>query len=89
MTFSSFPNLRMLNLEGVDLSVFQVLNAEDQLISALPPSMARLHDLTSLNLRFCDLTFTDRAASQLSGMIRLQDLDLVTTRLMSRRCSWE
>ncbi|WP_339523396.1 leucine-rich repeat domain-containing protein [Pseudomonas sp. EL_65y_Pfl2_R96] len=72
----SFPNLRMLNLEGVDLSAFQVLNAEDQLIRALPPSMARLHDLTSLNLRFCDLTFTDRAASQLSGMIRLQDLDL-------------
>jgi Leucine-rich repeat (LRR) protein len=72
----SFPNLRTLNLEGVDLSVFQVPNIEGQLIRALPPSIAQLHDLTSLNVRGCDLSFSDRAASQLSGVTHLQDLDL-------------
>ncbi|KAB0495911.1 dermonecrotic toxin domain-containing protein [Pseudomonas vancouverensis] len=71
-----FPNLRILNLEGVDLRVFRVINAEGQVLRALPRSITRMQDLTTLNLSTCGLTFSDTAAAQLNGLTRLQNLDL-------------
>ncbi|MGE8149721.1 dermonecrotic toxin domain-containing protein [Pseudomonas vancouverensis] len=71
-----FPNLRILNLEGIDLRAFRVFNAEGQLLRALPRSIARMQDLTTLNLSTCGLTFSDTAAAQLNGLTRLQSLDL-------------
>lgn len=69
----SFPNLEVLNLEGVDLRPFFVGGDAGR---ALPPVIGQLPQLLSLNLRATQLVFTERAASQLSDLTHLQTLDL-------------
>ncbi|MGY3306579.1 hypothetical protein ACVK1X_005908 [Pseudomonas sp. PvR086] len=68
-----FPNLEVLNLENVDLSHF---NHGGLAECALPPSINQMARLSSLNLRSTNLTFNERAASQLTGLTHLQTLDL-------------
>ncbi|MFJ7281797.1 dermonecrotic toxin domain-containing protein [Pseudomonas sp. NPDC099000] len=69
----SFPNLEVLNLEGVDLRPFFVGGDAGR---ALPPVIVQLPQLVSLNLRATQLVFTEPAASQLSELTHLQTLDL-------------
>ncbi|MBD9562993.1 dermonecrotic toxin domain-containing protein [Pseudomonas sp. PDM09] len=69
----SFPNLRVLNLEKVDL---RLSNAMGELESVLPPAIARMSHLTTLNLKDTFLKFRENTASQLSDLINLQSLDL-------------
>ncbi|MVV47359.1 hypothetical protein EJA72_03685 [Pseudomonas sp. PB120] len=69
----SFPNLEVLNLENVDLRHFSEDGHEG---CALPPALCQLRRLTSLNLRGTQLEFSERAASQLTDLTRLQNLDL-------------
>jgi hypothetical protein len=69
----SFPNLETLNLESVDLSHF---NAGDEAGRALPHAISQMRQLTTLNLRSTNLTFSQRSASQLTELTRLHTLDL-------------
>ncbi|MGE8064113.1 dermonecrotic toxin domain-containing protein [Pseudomonas sp. NPDC089569] len=69
----SFPNLRVLNLERVDL---RRLNADDVLEGVLPPSIVRMTRLISLNLKSTFLEFKESTAGQLSALVNLQMLDL-------------
>ncbi|MCP1444987.1 hypothetical protein J3D54_004119 [Pseudomonas sp. GGS8] len=69
----SFPNLEVLSLENVDLSHF---NSNGEAGRALPHAISQLRQLTSLNLRSTSLTFSQRSASQLTDLTRLQTLDL-------------
>ncbi|VVO04258.1 leucine-rich repeat domain-containing protein [Pseudomonas fluorescens] len=68
-----FPNLRTLNMEGVDL---RLLNGQGVWQGVLPQAIARMLDLTTLNLKSTRLVLTERAAGQLSDLVRLQVLDL-------------
>lgn len=68
-----FPNLEVLNLENVDLSHFNPGGVAER---ALPSAISQLRHLTSLNLRSTHLTFSERAASQLTDLKHLQTLDL-------------
>ncbi|VVN65919.1 dermonecrotic toxin domain-containing protein [Pseudomonas fluorescens] len=68
-----FPHLRTLNMEGVDL---RLLNEQGVWQGVLPQAIARMVDLTTLNLKSTRLVLTERAAGQLSGLVRLQVLDL-------------
>jgi len=72
----SFPNLRALDLKGVDLRELQTFNDPQQQIGAIPLSITRMRNLTRLDLSECQLTFSHSTASQLTGLARLQDLDL-------------
>jgi hypothetical protein len=69
----SFPNLRVLNLEKVDL---RLSDAMGELESVLPPAIPRMSHLTTLNLKDTFLKFRENTASQLSDLINLQSLDL-------------
>lgn len=69
----SFPNLEVLNLENVDLRHF---SDDDHEGCSLPPAICQLKHLTSLNLRATQLEFSERAASQVTDLLRLQSLDL-------------
>ncbi|VVO48761.1 hypothetical protein PS862_00198 [Pseudomonas fluorescens] len=69
----SFPNLRTLNLEGVDLRLPDI---DGNLESVLPPQITRLRQLTSLNLRSTEMKFTHATASRLREIPHLQWLDL-------------
>jgi uncharacterized protein YjbI with pentapeptide repeats len=68
-----FANLRTLNLQDTDLRLF---NLDGELESALPPAVAQLQHLTTLNLRATQLTFEETTAAQLSSLTNLQSLDL-------------
>lgn len=68
-----FPNLRMLNMEGVDL---RLLNVQGVWEGVLPQAIPRMLNLTTLNLKSTWLVLTERAAGQLSDLVRLQVLDL-------------
>jgi hypothetical protein len=63
----------VLNLENVDLRHFSEDGHEG---CALPPAICQLRHLTTLNLRATQLVFSERAASQLTDLTRLQNLDL-------------
>lgn len=69
----NFPNLRVLNLEGVDLRPFFVGGEGGR---AFPPVIGQLTHLTSLNVRSTQLVFTGSGAAQLRDLARLQILDL-------------
>ena len=69
----SFPNLRILDMQGVDL---RLADADGNLESILPSTIAQLQHLTSLNLRSTQLTFEQNTAAQLSQLVNLQSLDL-------------
>jgi len=69
----SFANLRTLNLQDTDLRLF---NLDGELESVLPPAVAQLQHLTTLNLRATQLTFEETTAAQLSSLTNLQSLDL-------------
>ncbi|MCS3839137.1 hypothetical protein HNR03_003745 [Pseudomonas sp. JAI111] len=69
----SFPNLETLNLESVDLSHF---SADGEAGRALPHAISQMRQLTTLNLRSTNLTFSQRGASQLTELTRLHTLDL-------------
>lgn len=69
----SFPNLEVLSLESVDLRHF---SEDDHEGCSLPPAICQLRHLSSLNLRSTQLEFSERAASQLTNLLRLQNLDL-------------
>ncbi|MGF6091725.1 dermonecrotic toxin domain-containing protein [Pseudomonas sp. 18173] len=69
----SFPNLRSLDLERVDL---RHLNAEEVLEGVLPPAIRRMTRLTSLNLRSTFLELKENTASQFLDLVNLQMLDL-------------
>jgi len=69
----NFPNLRTLSLESVDL---RIPDEGGNLVSTFPPSLLKLRQLTSLNLKNTNLTFTGRMASKLSQLKTLQRLDL-------------
>lgn len=68
-----FPNLRTLNMEGFDL---RQLNAQGALESVLPPAIARMSRLSTLNLKSTRLVLTEQGAGRLSELVRLQALDL-------------
>ena len=68
-----FPNLEVLNLESVDLSHF---NRGSDAQRSLPPAINQMRHLTTLNLRSTNLTFSERAASQLTDLTRLRTLVL-------------
>ncbi|WP_223485216.1 dermonecrotic toxin domain-containing protein [Pseudomonas sp. A-RE-19] len=69
----SFPNLRTLSLERVDLRVF----LDDGLQQGgLPSSIPHMTQLTTLDLKSTFLRFEENTASQLSNLVRLQMLDL-------------
>lgn len=68
-----FPNLRTLNMEGVDL---RQLNAQGVREGVLPPAIPRTLHLTTLNLKSTRLVLTERTAGQLSDLVHLQVLDL-------------
>jgi hypothetical protein len=69
----SFPELRNLNLEGVDLRLPDI---DGNLVSALPPGIRRMMHLESLNLRSINLTLRETGASQFRDLVNLQTLDL-------------
>lgn len=69
----AFPNLRTLSLESVDLRLF---GEGGNLVSTFPPTLFKLRQLTSLNLRSTHLAFTETMASRLSELKLLQRLDL-------------
>ena len=69
----SFPNLETLSLESVDLSHF---SADGEAGRALPHAISQMRQLTTLNLRSTNLTFSQRGASQLTELTRLHTLDL-------------
>lgn len=68
-----FPSLRTLNMEGSDL---RQLNAQGELESVLPPAIARMSRLCTLNLKSTRLVLTEQGAGRLSELVRLQALDL-------------
>lgn len=69
----SFPNLRSLNLERVDL---RRLNADGVLEGVLPPPIRQMTHLTTLNLSSTFLQLQERTASQFRELVSLQMLDL-------------
>ncbi len=69
----SFPNLRTLNLERLDL---RLPNTNDVLEVRLPPAILQMKRLTSLNLKSTFLEFKEHTAAQLSDLASLQSLDL-------------
>lgn len=69
----SFPNLRALNLESVDL---RRLNASDVLEGVLPPPIRNMVRLKTLNLKSTFLAFKEDTAAQLGDLVSLQMLDL-------------
>lgn len=69
----NFPNLEVLSLESVDLRHF---SEDDHEGCSLPPAICQLRQLSSLNLRSTQLEFSERAASQLTNLPRLRNLDL-------------
>jgi hypothetical protein len=68
-----FPNLRTLNMEGVDL---RLLNGQGVWQGTLPQAIPHMLHLTTLNLKSTSLVLTERAAGQLSDLVRLQVVDL-------------
>ncbi|MGE8185962.1 dermonecrotic toxin domain-containing protein [Pseudomonas sp. NPDC086278] len=69
----SFPDLRTLNLEHVDLIQFDAAGGAQ---GVLPPVISSLTRLTSLNLIATGLVFTEETAGQLSELVRLQTLEM-------------
>jgi hypothetical protein len=69
----SFPNLRSLNLERVDL---RLLNADGVLEGVLPPPIRQMTRLTTLNLSTTLLQFQENTAAQFGDLASLQTLDL-------------
>ena len=69
----SFPNLRSLNLERVDL---RQLNADSVLEGVLPPPIRQMTRLTTLNLSSTFLQLQESTASQFRELASLQMLDL-------------
>ncbi|PQP04367.1 hypothetical protein C5612_10245 [Pseudomonas frederiksbergensis] len=69
----NFPNLETLNLENTNLSQFNPGGVAEY---ALPRAISRMRQLVSLNLRSTNLTFSERAAAQLTDLTHLQALDL-------------
>ena len=70
---ASFPNLKILDLESVDLSHF---NVGGSVGGALPGAIRQMRHLTSLNLKSTQLVFSERTASELVDLSHLQNLDL-------------
>lgn len=69
----SFPRLRVLSLGGVDL---RLPDAAGELQPSLPPAIAGLKHLTTLNLKATLLAFRENTASQLCELSNLRTLDL-------------
>jgi hypothetical protein len=69
----SFPNLRSLNLERVDL---RRLNADGVLEGVLPPPIRQMTRLTTLNLSSTLLQLQENTAAQFGDLVSLQTLDL-------------
>ncbi|POF43490.1 hypothetical protein B0D71_01350 [Pseudomonas laurylsulfativorans] len=69
----SFPNLRSLNLERVDL---RRLNADGVLEGVLPRPIRQMKHLTTLNLRSTLLQLQESTAAQFADLVSLQTLDL-------------
>ena len=69
----SFPNLRVLSLEKVDL---RLTDPAGEMEGVLPPTIPRMRHLTTLNLKATFLKFRENTASQLCDLINLQSLDL-------------
>ncbi len=68
-----FPNLRSLNMQGVDLRLFDQNGIE---VGRLPPAIADMRQLEILDLKATRLVLTEETAGQLAGLTRLQVLDL-------------
>lgn len=68
-----FPNLRELNMQGVDLRLFDQNGIE---VGRLPPAIGQLSQLVVLNLKATRLVLTEETVGQLAGLTRLQELDL-------------
>jgi hypothetical protein len=69
----SFPKLRVLSLEKVDLRLSDAMGVME---SILPPAIPRMSHLTTLNLKDTFLKFRVDTASQLRDLNNLQSLDL-------------
>ncbi|WP_256676581.1 dermonecrotic toxin domain-containing protein [Pseudomonas sp. H3(2019)] len=68
-----FPNLRTLNMQGVDLRLF---NQDGIEVGRLPPAIADLRQLETLNLKATRLVLTEESTRQLAELTRLQELNL-------------
>ncbi|RON08736.1 leucine Rich Repeat (LRR)-containing protein [Pseudomonas brassicacearum] len=74
-----FPNLRTLNMQGVDLRLFDQNGIE---VGRLPPAIADMRQLETLNLKATGLVLTEGregregSKAQLAELTRLQELDL-------------
>ncbi|KQN53322.1 hypothetical protein ASE98_19745 [Pseudomonas sp. Leaf48] len=75
----SFPNLRTLNLQGFDL---RLPNIDGELESSLPPAIAQLRHLTSLNLQSTEMRLRESTAGQFCELVQLQTLNLSENPLM-------
>lgn len=68
----SFPKLRVLNLEKVDLRLIDNVNE----VGVLPPAIANMKQLTTLDLRKTNLQLNATNKAQLCDLINLQSMDL-------------
>lgn len=68
-----FPNLRRLNLEGVDL---RRVNTVGELEGGVPRGIWDMPHLTELNLSSTHLVLSEQSAGRLSELVHLQTLDL-------------
>ncbi|MBU6957920.1 leucine Rich Repeat (LRR)-containing protein [Pseudomonas sp. CVAP len=68
-----FPNLRTLNMQGVDLRLF---DRNGIAVGRLPPAIGQLSRLEVLNLKATRLVLTEGTVGQLAELTRLQELDL-------------
>lgn len=68
-----FPNLQTLNLERAELIEF---DAQGNGRTVLPTALFSMTHLSSLNLKAIGLKFTEATAGKMSGLAKLQTLDL-------------
>ncbi|MGE8097023.1 dermonecrotic toxin domain-containing protein [Pseudomonas fluorescens] len=68
-----FPNLRSLNMQGVDL---RLLDQNGIAVGRLPPAIGQMSRLEVLNLKATRLVLTEGTVGQLAELTRLQELDL-------------
>lgn len=68
-----FPNLRRLNLEGVDL---RRINPEGVQEAGIPRGVWNMSQLRELNLKSTRLALNEQAAGRLPGLTHLHTLDL-------------
>lgn len=68
-----FPNLRRLNMKGMDLRLFNEFGQE---VGSLPRAIGRMTKLETLDLQATGLSLTRETAGHIAGLSRLRVLEL-------------